>query len=159
LKKASVVVKDTGGNPAQAVKAFDALSADDSLDAVLGPVAGSEIAALAPLANQKSVALLCPATSRDGLSAGGSYLFSNAMTNEMQGRAIARYAVEKLNLKKFAIMAPNDAYGGTLSDSFKRTVESLGGSVVDNETYFPNSTDFKKQLLNLGGQDPESGKD
>ena len=158
-KPLSVVIRDTMGDPIQAVKKFQELSQDNSLDALIGPVVASEIAAVAPLANQQRIALLSPTGSRDGLSTLGSYLFSNSMTNEMQGRAAAKYAMEKLGLKKFAVLSPDDGYGETLGEAFQKAVTSMGGSVVDFETYPPNSTDFKKQLIALGGLDPESLKE
>ncbi len=158
-KPMSVVAQDTGGDPIQAVKAFQDLTKDNTLDAIIGPVVPSEIAAVAPLANQQRVALISPSVSRDGLSSLGPYLFSDSMTNEMQGRAMAKYAVEKLGLKRFAILAPDDSYGSTLSQAFQKTVESMGATVMGSETYPTNSADFRKQLLDLGGQDPQSSKE
>ncbi|HUO58640.1 MAG TPA: penicillin-binding protein activator [bacterium] len=158
-KPISVVVRDTAGDSLQAIKQFQALTQDGSLDALIGPVVASELAGVAPLANQQRVALISPTGSRDGISTLGPYLFSNSMTNEMQGRAAAKYAMEKLGLRKFAILAPDDGYGETLADAFQKAVTSAGGSVVYSETYVPNSTDFKKQLIDLGGMDPESLKE
>jgi ABC-type branched-subunit amino acid transport system substrate-binding protein len=111
------------------------------------------------LADERRITMICPAASRDGLSTLGPYIFSDSMTNEMQGRAIARYAVEKLGLKKFAILAPQDVYGQTLADQFQKTVQAMGATVMAQQTYLPGSTDFKKQLVALGGQDPESNKE
>lgn len=158
-KPTSVVVRDTNGDSIKAVKVFQDLTSDNSLDAVIGPVVASEIAAVAPLANGQRITLITPSISRDGLSTLGPYLFNNSMTNEMQGRAIARYAVERLGFKRFGILAPQDGYGETLSDAFTKTVESMGATVTVSETYQPNSTDFKKQLIALGGQDPDSAKE
>ena len=154
-----VEVRDTAGDPIQAVKVFEDLSKDNSLDAVIGPVLPSEIQGVAALANQQKIVLISPTNSRDGLSALGPYVFSNSMTNEMQGRAIARYAVEKLGIKTFGILAPEDTYGQTLSQSFTQTVEALGATVSASATYPAGSTDFKKQILALGGLDPDASKE
>jgi ABC-type branched-subunit amino acid transport system substrate-binding protein len=158
-KRMSLVVKDTGSDGARAVTQFRALVQDDGLDAIVGPVAPADIQALGALADERRVTLICPAASRDGLSTLGPYIFSDSMTNEMQGRSIARYAVEKMGLKKFAILAPQDAYGQTLADQFQKTAQAMGATVLDSETYVPGSTDFKKQLVALGGQDPEGTKE
>jgi len=158
-KHMSLVVVDTGSEGMKAVTQFNDLIKDDSLDAVIGPVAPSDIQAVAALANEHRVSMICPAASREGLSTLGPYLFSNSMTNEMQGRAIAKYAVEKLGFKRFAILAPEDTYGETLSDSFQKTVASMGATILVSETYPSGSTDFKKPLVDLGGQDPESIKE
>jgi ABC-type branched-subunit amino acid transport system substrate-binding protein len=158
-KPMALVVQDTMGDAIQAVKVFQEMTKDDSLDAVIGPVGSAEIQAVAPLTNERRITLISPAMSRDGLSSLGPYLFSNGMTNEMQGRVIARFAVEKLGLRKFGILAPEDGYGETLSDAFKKTVESMGATVTASQTYPPTATDFKKQLVALGGQDPETSKE
>jgi len=158
-KPMSVLVRDTMGDSMQAVKVFQDLTADDSLDALIGPVVGNEIEAVAPLDNQKRITLISPSISRDGMSSLGPYIFSNSMTNEMQGRAIAKYAVEHLGYKRFAMLAPDDGYGETLSDAFQKTVASMGATVTNSETYTPSVTDFQKQLIALGGQNPQSSKE
>ncbi len=158
-KPMSILVRDTMGDPTQAVKVFQDLSKDGSLDAVIGPVVSSEIASVAPLSNQQRIVLICPSDSRDGLSTLGPYLFSNSMTNEMQGRVIAHYAMDHLGLRRFGMLSPDDGYGQTLSDSFQKTVEAAGGTITASATYPANSTDFKAQLVQLGGQDPGASKE
>ncbi len=157
-KHMAVVVKDTGSEGMKAVTEFQDLVKDDSLDAIIGPIAPADIQAVAALANERRIAMICPAASRAGLSTLGPYIFSNSMTNEMQGKAIAQYAVERLGFKRFAILSPDDLYGQTLSDSFQKTIGSMGATVVTPETYLPGSTDFKKQMVDLGGLDPEGFK-
>ncbi len=162
-KPISLILKDTGDpalDPTRVIRAFQDLNKDNSLDAVIGPVLASDIQAVAPIANQQKITLLCPAASRDGLSVVGPYLFSNSMTNEMQGRAMARYAVDKLGCKRFGILAPNDGYGQTLAEAFEKTVDALGGTITASASYPATiTTDFKKQLVLLGGQDPNSSKE
>ena len=155
----TIVVKDTGSEGMRAVTELQDMIKDDSLDAVIGPVAPPDIPAVAALANEHHITMICPASSRDGLSTFGPYIFSNSMTNEMQGRAIARYAVDHLGFKKFAILSPDDSYGQTLADAFEKSVDATGNTVTAWETYPKGSTDYKQQLLDLGGQDPESFKD
>jgi hypothetical protein len=85
------------------------------------------------------------------------------MTNEMQGRAMAKYAIEKLGLRRFGVMAPDDtesnSYGSTLAQSFADAVKSMGGTIIASEMYEPNSTDFKEPLAAFGGQDPTAAKE
>ena len=157
-KHMSIVIEDTGSDGLKAVTEFQDLVKDDSLDAIIGPVAPRDIEAVAALANEHRVTMICPATSRDGLSTLGPYIFSNCMTNEMQGRAMAKYAIEHLGFKKFAILSPDDPYGQTLAGAFKKAAESMGTTVTAWETYQLPSTDFKQQLMDLGGQDPEACK-
>jgi len=155
----SVLIRDTKGDSIQAVNAFQDLVKDGSLDAVIGPVRAREIEAVAPLAAQQKVVLFSPSMTRDGLSLIGPGLFNNGITNEMQGRAIGRYAVDRLGLKRFAILAPEDGYGETLAAAFRKTVASMGATVLVEERYPAGATDFKSQLVALGGQDPDASKE
>ncbi len=158
-KMTLAVVQDTGGDSLKAVKLFQQMTQDGSVDAILGPVVKSEIDAVAPLANQQKILLLASTYPVDGLSGIGPYIFSNSMTNEMQGRAMGHYAVEHLGLKRFGLLYPDDGYGQTLSQAFSQTVEALGATVTAQDTYEPNSTDFQKQIADLGGQNPEAAKE
>jgi ABC-type branched-subunit amino acid transport system substrate-binding protein len=158
-KMTLAVVQDTAGDSLKAVKLFQQMTQDGSVDAILGPVVKSEIDAVAPLVNQQKILLLASTYPVDGLSGIGPYIFSNSMTNEMQGRAMGHYAVEHLGLKRFGLFYPDDGYGQTLSQAFTQTVEALGATVTAQDTYEPNSTDFQKQIADLGGQNPESAKE
>jgi ABC-type branched-subunit amino acid transport system substrate-binding protein len=158
-KMTLALVQDTGGDSLKAVKLFQDMVQEDSVDAVLGPVVKSEIDTVAPLANQQKIPLLASTYPVDGLSGIGPYIFSNSMTNEMQGRAMAHYAVEHLGFKRFGILSPDDGYGQTLSQAFSQTVEALGATVTAQDVYEPNSTDFQKQVADLGGQNPEAAKE
>ncbi|HVM33216.1 MAG TPA: penicillin-binding protein activator, partial [bacterium] len=158
-KMTLALVQDTAGDSLKAVKLFQQMTQEGSVDAVLGPVLKSEIDAVAPLANQQKVPLLASTYPVDGLSGIGAYVFSNSMTNEMQGRAMGHYAVEKLGLKRFGLLYPDDGYGQTLSQAFAQTVEALGATVTAQDVYEPNATDFQKQIADLGGQNPEASKE
>lgn len=158
-KHTAIVVEDTGSEGLKSVAEFQNLIKGNDLDAIIGPVAPADIPALAALADEHHVSMICPAASRDGLSTLGPYVFSNSMTNEMQGRAAAKYAIEHLGFKDYAILSPDDPYGQTLADAFKKAVDSMGATVTAWDAYPTGATDYKKQLEDLGGQDPESAKE
>jgi ABC-type branched-subunit amino acid transport system substrate-binding protein len=154
-----VVVRDTGGDSVQALEKARELIQQEGVVAILGPVAGSETTAVAALANQEKVPILCPAATRDTLSSIGPYVFRNSMTNETQGRVLAHYAVDKMGFKNFAIINPQDAYGEVLADSFRKQAESMGATITASVNYPPNSTDFKQAMVALGGRNPSIDKD
>jgi ABC-type branched-subunit amino acid transport system substrate-binding protein len=155
----TVSVKDTQGDSVAAVRAFKELVQEGGVHVVVGPVTKEEIGAVAPLANDLRIVFISPSASREGFSALGPYVFRNSMTNEMQGRAMARYATGSLGLKRFAVLSPEDGYGETLAQSFMQEVAARGGTVTAWHTYFPNTSDFKRPLLELGGFDPTDLKE
>ncbi len=154
-----LVVKDSRGDAVEAARAFKAFVQEGGVQIVIGPLTKEAIGAVAPMANELRIPFISPAASREGFSALGPYYFRNSMTNELQGRAMARYAMGSLGLKRFAVLSPEDGYGETLAQSFMQEVAARGGTVTAWHTYFPNTSDFKRPILELGGFDPTDQKE
>lgn len=155
----TIVVKDTQGDAVAAVRAFKELVQEGGVPVVIGPVTKEEIGAVAPLANEQRTVFMSPSASREGFAALGPYIFRNSLTNEMQGREMARFAMSNLGLKRFAVLSPEDGYGETLAQSFMKEVSARGGTVTAWSTYFPSASDFKRPILDLGGYDPTDLKE
>jgi ABC-type branched-subunit amino acid transport system substrate-binding protein len=158
-KKWVAVVGDTQGSSKVAVHLFKKMIKQDNISALVGPILSNTISAVAPLANQLKIVMMTPSAIRSGLSKIGSYIFTNSMTDDMQGAAMAQFAFQKLKLNKFAILTPNDGYGLILSHAFEKTVEALGGTITAFKTYSPYATDFQSQIFQLGGISPSEKKD
>ena len=83
------------------------------------------------------------------------------------GAALALYAVDKLKLKKVAIIDDRTAYGQGVADVFKKTAQSKGMQVVDEQYTTDKATDFMAILTAIkaknpdgvffGGMDPQAG--
>lgn len=120
------LVRDTGGDPQQAIAAFESLVFKEGVVAVLGPLFSHTAVAVAHKAEELRVPLL--ALSRaEGLTAIGDYVFRNSLTNSRQAEVIARHAITTMGLEKFAILYPEAPYGVELMNLFWDWVEILGG--------------------------------
>jgi ABC-type branched-subunit amino acid transport system substrate-binding protein len=129
------------------------------VDALLGPVTSAETSAVAAVTNPEQVPLLCPTAGRESFATIGPYVFRNSLTNELQGRAMARYAVKEMGLKRFGILGPQDSYGEVLADAFRAEVEALGATVTAAVYYPPKTTDFRQAMATLGGRNPTVDKE
>jgi len=67
----------------------------------------------------------------------------------IRGQMIAEYAVKKLNLHTFAILAPADQYGKTITDSFSETVDHLNGSILAQTWYYHGATELRSQFRHI----------
>ncbi|MBN1982482.1 MAG: penicillin-binding protein activator, partial [Chitinivibrionales bacterium] len=79
----------------------------------------------------------------------GKYIFQLNVTPTMLAARIARYAVENLHIKEYAILAPLSDYGRIFSASFKNEVTKLGGLILDEEYFEEGTNDFKLQFENM----------
>ena len=83
------------------------------------------------------------------------------------GAALALYAADKLKLKKVAIIDDRTAYGQGVAEVFKKTAQSKGMQVVDEQFTNDKATDFMAILTAIksknpdaifyGGMDPQAG--
>jgi ABC-type branched-subunit amino acid transport system substrate-binding protein len=79
------------------------------------------------------------------------YIFRNALTKELQASYLARHAVNELNLYRFVVIYPTESYGETMRQVFEDEVRSFGGQIVESIPFERTQTDFKKQILQIGG--------
>ncbi len=143
-----LAVRDTGGNPAAAARAVEELVAQERAIAVVGPLLPQPAEEAAKAAQRLGVPLLT-LSQRPKLTEAGPFVFRPFTTGPVQGRAIARQAMERQGLSRFAILYPEDAYGTELMQAFRDEVKARGGTVTDAIGYQPGQTDFGKEIRRL----------
>lgn len=79
-----------------------------------------------------------------------------AMTSDtQQGSVAGKFAVEKLEAKKVAIIDDRTAYGQGLADEFEKAVKAAGGEIVKREFTNDKATDFSAILTNIKSTAPD----
>ncbi len=140
-----LIVKDTESDPEKAVLAVNELS-EERVGAILGPVTTHEAAALE--AQEKRIPIITLGQ-KENIATLGDYVFRNFITPEMQVQAIVSYAIQVLEINRFAILYPDDKYGRTFMGLFQDEVEAYGGEVTRAEPYHPDQTDFAEPIKKL----------
>lgn len=144
-----LMIEDSEGDPLQAVQATQKVTQDESINAIIGPVRSETTVGAAAVANCQEIVLITPTATETGLADIGPYIFQLNVTPQIQGAAIAEYAIEELGLRRFAILAISDSYGKDLASAFSSQVEYLGGTILSHEWYFEGATDFGPQLTKI----------
>lgn len=125
-----LVVRDDKGTPQGAAEAAMTAIAD-GCEIILGPLLGSSVAAVAPIARQAQVPVI--AFSNDPTNGGrGIHLlsfFATAETTRAVGHALAS------GRRHFAALIPDDIHGRDMAAAFRRAVEAGGGRVATVEHY------------------------
>lgn len=117
--------------------------------AVVGPLLSKGVESLVPQVERFRVPLITPTATRENLTGLSSYVFRNSLTHTMQARSLADYSTEKLGLKHFVILYPNDRYGINLARFFAREILKKGKELIFIDSYEPEVRDFKKLLQKL----------
>ena len=140
------IVHDTRGDAAEAGRAYQAFAADPNVIAVLGPMLAWELETVKPLATAARLPTL--SFSQRAVPPGGP-VFRFSMTREDQAAALAEYVVAERGLGRFAILHPDDSYGGELASAFRGEVTRRGGQVLAEVGYDRTRVDFQQDVARL----------
>lgn len=151
-------IKDSAGEPDRARAAVVRLALEDKVAAIVGPVFSETARAALAEAQRLRTPMVVPFAHAPGIPESSPYVFRNSLTNQAQGAYLARYAVESLGLKRFAILYPDDSYGNDLKNILAQNVETLGGQVLMQVPYDPQANDFSEPIRALGGISDEEIK-
>ncbi len=155
-KQIQLIVEDDQSKPEEAAMVVTKLINQNRVAAILGEVASSRTLAAAPIAQRAGIPLITPASTNPKVTKVGSYIFRVCYTDSFQGAVCARFAVERLGLKRLAILTDvkND-YSIGLADYFKRDAQLLGAQIVSEESYSEGDTDFRAQITSIKGTNPD----
>jgi ABC-type branched-subunit amino acid transport system substrate-binding protein len=145
----SLDVRDTERDPGTAASEAKALAADGTVVGILGPVFSATTTAAARVASAGGVPLVTPTANQNGIAGLGTTIFQANPDYEQRGRAMARYAVERLGFHVLAVLSPSDTYAKFLADGFASEARALGAEVAANEWYQKGTADLRSQLLDI----------
>jgi branched-chain amino acid transport system substrate-binding protein len=149
-----LLIEDGKGDPKTSGAAVARLSAMPDIVIIIGPPdAASAVEAAREGQRQKVPVLFSGQT--DDIAGTGDYVLNMVATDRMQARTLARYAVSRLGLRRFAVLHPRTKHGGELTKSFREEVQRLGGKIRRVESYDTDQTDFGREIRALGGSKPE----
>jgi branched-chain amino acid transport system substrate-binding protein len=140
-------VLDTQSTPEAAVTAWARAVGNPPPPAAIGPILGTQMLALLPLAQERSVPLLTiSGTARLG-ELGNPWFFRFFPSDATVKVAHARYVVEKLGAKRPAVIYQSTAYGQSGREQLAKTFGELGAPPVLEESIAPTVNDLSPAIL------------
>lgn len=157
--------RDTGGTPDGAQQAA-ASAMQEGASLVLGPLFAGDVKTIAPVTLQRGVNVVSFTTD---MSSVGANVFTLGFLPQTQIRQIVSFAASQ-NLRRIALIAPQDVYGSAVADTFDLTVRQTGltnsgiirysgsGPTADQLTYLighpaAGQKPFDAVLIAAGGRD------
>jgi branched-chain amino acid transport system substrate-binding protein len=150
----SVTIRDSGGDPHQAVKAVEDLVFNEHVAAIVGPVDANAALAAAERAEELGVPLLALSV-RENLAEGRRFIFREFATNRAEVRALAEYAA-RAGIARFAISYPDNGYGRTMRGLMVEELKKLGRDLAKEVKYDPKSTAFPDTAESLADSELEA---
>lgn len=156
-----VVYLDELCDPKEAATVAAKIARNDDIVGVVGHLCSSAHLAALPTYVRRGIPAISPTATNVTISyqnkdrKGLVWSFRDVYRDDFQGKFLARYAAEKLGLKRIAIFYENNDYGIGLKDAFKLQAMALGLTIVGEEAYIKGTPDFTPQLTKLKAAGPD----
>lgn len=156
-----LVIKDNAANTSQAASAAQHLILRDNVIAVIGPNSGNCADAASGIAETLKCVMISPwspnmATTMDSVSGTPKrYVFRAGATDELQGGAMAKFAIEKLGARRAAIMEGSSPGSAAQAAAFKEAFTTNGGTIIAQGIFEAKYADFARQIAPIAAASPE----
>ena len=127
-----MVFRDSEGTaPGAAAAVRDAVG--EGADAVVGPLFSAEAEPAGEAAEEAGVVLLAPLATDQAVSQGRRFVFQANPTFPARGRAMARYAVDRLGLGRLGTASESGSLSADMAGAFATEARRLGARVAFEE--------------------------
>jgi ABC-type branched-subunit amino acid transport system substrate-binding protein/predicted negative regulator of RcsB-dependent stress response len=148
-----LIVKDFESDLTSFLDDFSELLSTDRPLAVIGPLLSKNLPVMAELAERARIPLITPTATLPNVRRLGHYVFSTALTYELQAKRIAAYAIKEQGFRRFCILHPDTTYGRELARLFAQEVRQHEGEVIAVESYKEGEADVGAQLKRMKAED------
>ena len=160
LKQAGITLDyeifDTGSNPEGASLAFNRLLSYKNLVAISGPILGTQMLAILPLARDAAIPLLTISGTASLTQQGNPWVFRFFPGDSLVKNIQVRYAVEERKLTKPVILYQTTAYGQSGLGYLQQYFQAKNIAVLEAVAIDPNTRDLTPILLRLMEKHPDS---
>jgi len=146
--KLEAVFEDDNGSDAGAVNAFNKL-ASSNVAVVIGPIYSTMDLAMSPSIKKAEIPTLVIGSSNDIAKQKNPWMFQSRTPDAISAKAIAKFAVENLHLKKLAILHDTDNFASGAAEVATKTLEELKAPPVLTLSYNTGDKDFTPQLAKI----------
>ena len=161
-KQIESITMDEQGDATQAVQCFTKMC-DEGIVGLIGDVTTTPTLAVAAESQDYNMPMVTASATAEAVTYDAETdtvyenVFRATFTDPFQGIKMADYAYQKLGYTKAAVIFKKGAdYNEGLAENFVNEFESLGGTIVDEESYSDGDVDYKTQLTTILGKDPET---
>lgn len=154
--KIKLMIEDNQSTPQGSVNSLSNLINIHKVPVIIGPLASSDMLAMAPIAEKAKVVLISPGASSPKLSDAGDYIFRNSLLAEPQGEMMAQFCFHNLHKENVAILFVNDETGRGYIGAFEKKFQMLGGKILVTDNYDKQGTDFRTQLAKIKEAKPDA---
>lgn len=142
--KVQIIIEDTGKDPEKTIDALNKFGSDPSVVSVIGPVFSAELVNSAGAADFHKMPVISPTATVNFIAEKNPFVFQLNPTYDIRGRLMAKYASDKLGMKRFIIFS-EDSYGKLYADGFANQVKTSSDSILFTKYYQKDQYDLSNE--------------
>ena len=154
-RELKLIVEDSKCAAQDAITAYNKLTDVDGVKIILGTSCSGAMLGAAPLAEDDGVVLFSGLATNPDIANAGDYIFRTSMSDQQVGIDTGNVMWADGARTVATITEATDYAEGVRRTSVEQ-FEKLGGSVVAEERYASDITDFRSQLTKLTGANPDA---
>jgi branched-chain amino acid transport system substrate-binding protein len=152
-RQIQVIYEDGQCAGAAANLAANTLINIDKVPVILGGFCSGETMAFSSMAVKAGEVVLSPCSSNPAIT--GTGIFRDYPSDSYQGNYAANYIYNTLGKKKVAVLYVQGDYEQGIKNVFDASFTKLGGTIIDEESVIPGSTDLRSQLTKIKVAKPD----
>jgi len=154
LYKIELKYYDTRSDPGQAATAVEK-AVSDGMDILLGPYSSANTLGAIPVVNKYGIPMFAGSPESHLIPQQKSpYIFQTLLTTKETPLAF-RDIISRYGIKTAALVSANDAFSQGLASTFRSLLNSLGVSILVDETFPVDITDLKPLMSKVASSAPE----
>ena len=150
-----LIVEDSKCSAQDAITAYNKLTDVDGVKIILGTSCSGAMLGAAPLAEADGVILFSGLATSPDIANAGDYIFRTSM-NDAQLGIDAGNVMWADGIRNLATISETTDYAEGVRRTSVAQFEKRGGTVVAEERYGSDTTDFRTQLTKLIGENPDA---
>lgn len=152
-----LVTEDNRTVPGESATIARRLVAREKVVALLGEVSSSRSLEAAPIAQAARVPMIASVATNPKVTEVGDYIFRVCFIDPFQGRVVAKFARDTIQLHRVAILSSNaSAYSMGLAKFFRDDFAAHGGTIAVEQKYTEGDKDFRAPLTAIKAADAEA---
>lgn len=155
-----VEVKDSAGDPAQAVALAQRFASDDNILAILGPTRTGSTVAVAKLLPKLQIVMMSVGSTGDWPTAEGKFndwTFRSTRVDSYLIKPLLTVARDRFSINRVAIISTaDDDWSASVLKVYIREANALGIEIVSNQTQMTGDTDRSPQLTEILKANPQA---
>jgi branched-chain amino acid transport system substrate-binding protein len=148
-KKIAIHTEDEQCDPKQAATVAQKIADDPNTVFLFGHFCSGATLAAGPIYARANLPFMTTSSNPKITQQGWKNVFRGGPTDNDQGGLGVGYVIDKLGLKKFALLNDKQAFGQGVTDVAKATIESKGGTVTSYGGVEPKDVDYSAVLTKI----------